>query len=279
MEETYLYKEKLRNFPPINFISISESYNRREVLYKQFEDYEVGNITPHIFERYNPDKHIVHSIDWWAKDKEGYLGCTTSHLKAIKRWYENTNEQYAFFCEDDISFDSVKYWNFTWKEFFDALPSDWSCVQLVLFRNEMFKFFQPDVHFRHRCWCDWSSTGYIITRNHAKNLLDHYYDGETFWFEYMGTDKNIRDEWAKYPTTETIMFSIFDSPVYIFPLFVENPNLQTTVWDLNQPESVPSFHWPCYNQIINWWESKGCNTTLNEIFDVVNTLHRFNNPI
>lgn len=255
---------KLKNFPPINFVSIKESKNRREVLYDQFEKYELRNITPNIFEKYGKITHKIHSSDWWAKDKLGYLGTTTSHLKAIKNWYENTDELYAFFCEDDISFDTVQYWNFTWQEFFNRLPSDWGCIQFVLFRNDMFLFFQPEVHFRHRCWCDGSTTGYLITRKHAKNLLDHYYNGEEFFFVYKGTDRDIREEWATYPSPETIIYSIFNSSVYSFPLFVENPNFDTTVWDLDG--EVPTFHHPCYNSIMNWWKDRGTNMSLDDFF-------------
>lgn len=258
-------KEKLQNFPSVHFISIQESENRRSVLYDQFEKYGITKIIPHVFEKYNPNNYEIETTEWWAKDKEGYLGCTTSHLSAIKEWYDTTDESYAFFCEDDISFDSVDYWNFTWEEFVNRLPTNWGSIQLVLFRNEMFKFFQPEVHVRNRCWCDGSTTGYLITREHAKNLLDHYYvDGKKFILKYQGVDIGIRDEWATYPTPEALMFSIFDRGVYAFPLFVENPNFDTTVWDLS--EEVPQFHWPCYTAIMDWWRERGMNMNIDDFF-------------
>lgn len=264
------YNYRLRNFPPVNFISIEESEDRRKVLYEQFKKNGIKNITPHIFEKYNPDKHIIKTTDWWGRDKEGYLGATTSHIKAIKTWYETTDEPYAFFCEDDLSLETVQYWNFTWEQFFNSLPYDWTCVQMVVTGSDVFKFFQPEVHFRNRCWCDSAATAYLITREHAKSLLDNYYlDGETFFIEYKGIDKDGRDEWATYPTTETIVYSNFGKPIYTFPLFVENPRFDTTVWDLNG--EVPQFHWPCYDAIMDWWKTRGKDMTLNGFFARIKT--------
>ena len=32
--------------------------------------------------------------------------------------------------EDDCSLDLVKYWNFTWRDFFSRIPYDWDVVQM-----------------------------------------------------------------------------------------------------------------------------------------------------
>ena len=54
-----------------------------------------------------------------------------SHLKAIKHFYEETDDEYCMIVEDDVSFDIARYWNFTWKEFFGLVPYDWDCLQLT----------------------------------------------------------------------------------------------------------------------------------------------------
>ena len=62
----------------------------------------------------------------------GEVGCVTSHLKAIKQWYETTDTPYAIFAEDDVSFDTAFFWKFTWNEFLEKLPYDWDVVQLAI---------------------------------------------------------------------------------------------------------------------------------------------------
>ena len=54
-----------------------------------------------------------------------------SHLKAIKHFYEETNDEYCIIVEDDVNLDIAKYWNFTWTDVFSLLPYDWDCIQLT----------------------------------------------------------------------------------------------------------------------------------------------------
>lgn len=132
-------------------------------------------------------------------------GPVTSHLKAIKQWYNNTDEEVAFFCEDDLSMELVQYWNFTWDDFYKSLPDDWEIVQLAWLR--LFDFDKFGMGLRNRCWCDWSGCAYIIKREFAKKLIDTYYNDEIFTLDLKGSDVYLRDVWAKIPVIESIIFS------------------------------------------------------------------------
>lgn len=257
--------DKLINFPPVNFISIEESEDRRKSLYQQFDKYGIKNITPHIYKKYNDNDHKI--IEGPLVNYTG-KGVVTSHLKAIKEWYENTNEPYAFFCEDDLSLDTVKYWNFTWDEFFNSLPKDWKIIQLCLIREDMFVFFNPEVKLRNRCWCDWSSCAYLISREHAKYLVENYYPDDYIHLEYKGTDKKIRERerdsfWFLLPQSENIVYSYFGDGIstnnYSFPLFVES--IFKPTWRDNDTQ----INKKCRNEILTWWELKGKYKTLDDL--------------
>jgi len=101
--------QKLVNFPKIHYISVTDEVDRRSLLERKFETYGISKerLIPHIFDRYDDSKHNIKCEynDW--KLSIGSRGPVTSHLKAIRDWYENTNEPYAFFCEDDLSLESV----------------------------------------------------------------------------------------------------------------------------------------------------------------------------
>lgn len=262
-------REKLKNFPSINFVSITESEERRNVLQKNCKKLGIAKVVPHIFEKYVEGDHEVDLGESGSPFTyaPSYIGAMTSHLKAIKEWYENTDEEYTFFCEDDLSFDTVKYWNFTWKEFYNKLPKDWECIQLALSRDDMFMFFNTSVtmkvHFRSRCWCDWSCVGYLIKRSHAKNLLDHYYKDGVFSLEYKGIDREIRlySGAEIRPIIETMIYTVFkNDSIFTFPLFVENRQFDSTVWT-NERDFDTS-----RKLIMDCWESKGKEAHIDEIF-------------
>jgi GR25 family glycosyltransferase involved in LPS biosynthesis len=260
--------EKLKNFPPVHFISIEESEDRRELLNKKFSEYGITNITPHIFKRYEDSEHTFVSnrpeiINLEEESSWRWGGPLTSHLKAIKEWYFNTDESYAFFCEDDLSLETVEYWNFTWEEFFNTLPSNWSCVQLSWVRENIFGFSDSQISLRSRCWCDWSACAYLITRSHAKKLIANYYMNGEFFIDYVGRDVNLRDKWALFPTAETIVFTLFDSEdsnVYGYPLFVEDvTNCQSSFG------GIGIFNSSSYNTVMEWWKTIGKNLTIRQI--------------
>jgi FkbM family methyltransferase len=244
--------DKLKNFPSVNFISIEESKERRDILYKMFEKYKISNVTPHIYKRYRDGEHKIIEGDIINPDGKGVL---ISHLQTIKKWYETTNEEYTIICEDDFTFDSVKYWNFSWEEFFNQLPKDWNIVQLSLVRENMFIFFNPKVKLRNRCYCDWSACAYLISRKHAKNLIENYYPADSIIIEYKGTDKELRlkdNVSFIFPNIETIIYSNFKGGIYAFPLFVENVSLIST-WT----GSVNTYNIKSNEEIINWWKTIG----------------------
>ena len=47
----------------------------------------------------------------------GEVGCTTSHLKAMKMFLE-TDAPCALMMEDDCDISTVFHWGFTWKDFY-----------------------------------------------------------------------------------------------------------------------------------------------------------------
>jgi len=265
---TWEKRKKIENFPPLNFISVTDSIDRRDLLYKNCEDYGITNIRPHIFERYDDSKHkfIGQSYKNYSVNELGRAP-VTSHLKAIKEWFFDTDEDYAFFCEDDISFDTIQYWNFTWNDFFENLPKDWECIQLCWVReNNMFMFSHDGLKIRNRCWCDWSGCAYLIKRSHAKKLISNYYINGEFNLDYVGDDLEVRshpeNSWSLTPCIETIIFSNF-SKIYGFPLFVENVyQFQSTLHfvDQTRPHNFYS-----YDTIMDWWKTVGKDTPISEI--------------
>ena len=161
---------KLKGMPHIYWINLDADEDRREYMENQFEYWEIENHTR------------IEGIDAREDDPAVYLkgiipndvttnelGCCLSHLKAIKHFYENTDDEYCLILEDDANLDLAHYWNFTWSEFFSLLPYDWDCVQLTTICT-------GDIHIKlHLKFInDFSAAIYLISRHHAAKLIKHH---------------------------------------------------------------------------------------------------------
>ena len=204
---------KLENFPSVNYITLEESVERQDNIESQFAKY---NIVPKslVSKRYSESDDIVkgnfvHSMD------PGTIGCAVSHLKTIKKWYQETDEDYAFFCEDDLSLETVEHWNFTWEEFVESIPDDADCVQLLRLRENGS---YSDFRIRKREWNDWSVTAYIITREYAKKIIDEHCIGNEYHLDLKGQ--------SCMPLVEYIIFN--HGITYSVPLFVEDSRFKST---------------------------------------------------
>ena len=255
---------KLKNLPPVHYINVEYCTERRKKLHQKFSQFGIENITGHIFKKYDDSQHEIIS-DYIDRLSIGSRGPVTSHLRAIKDWYDNTQEEIAFFCEDDLSMDLVQYWNFTWDDFYNNLPDDWEIVQLAWLREGEFDRFK--IGFRNRCWCDWSGCAYIIKREFAKKLIDTYYHDGKFHLDVQGADVHLREDWAKVPVIETIIFSPLGK-VYGAPLFTEDLSFMPSYLDSNTEEGkkqpIHEAHYESYHNNLNWWRNVGSTQTLRE---------------
>jgi GR25 family glycosyltransferase involved in LPS biosynthesis len=238
---------KLENFPSVYYVSLEECKDRRENIERQFSEYDITP-TAIISKRFaeSDDEITGKFLD---QMNGGTTGCVVSHLKAIRKWYEETDEEYAFFCEDDLSLETVKYWDFTWEEFIETIPEGSCCVQLLVIRKDYETF-----DLRKRYWDDWAGTAYIITRDYAKVLVDNYCLGEKkFHLELPGTGNVLT------PLLENVLFETLEDVCYTVPLFVEDTFLNTTFSPEEDKEVVDNQkrgHYEARKNVLNYWKNK-----------------------
>ena len=183
------------------------------------------------------------------------------------------------FFEDDVSFDAVKYWDFTWEEFFNKLPDHWECVQLCLLsddRSRIIEILNRNSVFK-RDWDYWSVCAYLMKRSHAKKLIDTYFPEGIFYLDYKGWDRELRSKYNNsrfnLPTAETIIYTLFrdtkeNQTILSFPLFLENIEFNTT-WNPGDGRIGDPYHIPrifSRNLTDDWWKSTGSNLTIDEIY-------------
>lgn len=256
---------KLQNFPKVYCISLEESKDRHKHLLSQFKKYGVKNFHISKFKRFDESGDIVTGT-YTNSLTNSNKGASSSHLKSIKKWLNESDEseRYAIFFEDDISLETVDYWNFTWEEFVSHLPKDWDAVQLMWVRPHMVK-----VEFRERYPDDWSATAFMVTREYGRKLLDTYMISDT---EFNYEIRNLQ------PIVENVIYSL-DSigKIYTCPLFVEATELGTTFSNSSDSDldSIVDGQTKNHNHsresILNWWKNIGSRVSLDQIM-YINTL-------
>jgi FkbM family methyltransferase len=247
---------KLHNFPPVYYISLEESQDRQKNLEKQFQEHGITKYTSMIFKRFAECNDVIRGPYVYTLNSSN-KGASTSHLKSIQKWLNETDEPYAVFFEDDVSFETVKYWSFDWEDFMNELPNDWEAVQLMWVRPHMVK-----IEFREKYPDDWSATAFMLTRSYGQRLLNRF----------MISDNEFNYDMGEFqPIVENVMFS--SGKVYTIPLFVEETELPTTF--MNAPEFDSGLisngqgesHHDSQSTVLNWWKNIGHKTSLKKIMN------------
>jgi hypothetical protein len=264
---------KLDNFPSTYYTSLRECEDRRVSIESQFNEYGVTNLTAFVVDRFSECKEqykysgkYLHSLD------DGGIGAVISHLSNIKDWYTNTTEEYAFFCEDDISLETVQYWSFTWSEFINSLPLDWDCVQLLRINNWNSGHEEDhELKLRVRNWNDWGAT-YLIKRSYAKKIVESYCPNDEFTLDIRGADIQ--------PIIENILYFGMGK-VYTLPLFVENVSFKTTfqreyvlngITAYDVLNGLKNDHLISYTYQSNLWKECGLTTPIKDIIPQTHNL-------
>ena len=142
---------KLKNIGPIYCINLDDQPERWEYMENQFKYWEIENYTRvSAYDGREDDLSDILKGRYPDMVTSGEIGCTTSHLKAIKQFYES-GEPYAIMMEDDCDLDLVSI-----------------CT--------------GDIHIKvHKRFVnDFSTACYLITRHHAEKLIRLHCRGDKY---------------------------------------------------------------------------------------------------
>ena len=227
---------KLKNFGPLYYINLDGQPERDVAMQSMCNYWELNPTRVSAFDgRHGDLNHILegsHDIGITS----GEVGCVTSHLKAIKQWYETTDTPYAIFAEDDVSFDTARFWKFNWDEFMEKVPYDWDVIQLAIIN--------PGVVYAsmHARWVnDFSTACYMITRHHAKKLIDHHCVGDKFRL-----DQGVKPR----PVADDLIYNC--GRTYAIPLFHYKIELGSSI----HPEHIEVFHKGSHKGILDHWREQ-----------------------
>jgi hypothetical protein len=210
--------KNLENFPSINYISLYESVDRQHRFQKQLKKLGITKSNLYLTDRLSTFRDSLIIEGDFIEDLGNHImGVTISHLNMLRNWYTSCNEPYAIFCEDDASFASVDYWNFTWNDFICNLPQDWECIQLMRMATD-----PNDPKENQYCnltltFGRWWGSHSLMKRSYVKKILDKFVKGHNHYhFEIHTDQENV----SYYPIAENVLF-LSVGAVWNFPLLVE----------------------------------------------------------
>ena len=239
---------KLKDIGPIYCINLDGQPERWKYMEDQFKYWEIENYTRvSAYDGREDDLGDILKGRYPDMMTSGEVGCTTSHLKALRHFVEETDEPYAILMEDDCSLDLVRFWNFTWKDFYGRIPYDWDVVQIAVICT-------GDIHIKiHKRFVNEFSTAcYLITRHHAEKLLRLHTRGNKYKL-----DNGVRPR----PVADDLIYN--SGNTYSIPLLLYRTELGSSI----HPEHVDAFHKGNYNAQFNFWSNKGAQMTIEELMD------------
>lgn len=198
-------KETFKNFGPVYVINLKDRVERKEYIKSHFENYGITNYK--FFEAYDG-----RPLDGQFKVSGANIGCTMSHLLAIKDWYKNSFENYLIICEDDISLDNSKYWNWTWQDIINNINFNFN-FDIIHLSTCTFHIHIPEqlsVEKRNSDDTGLLTTCYVISRDGAKELLAKTIGIDGDKSLDFNDEKNIADHGVIFGNVNNY---------FIFPLF------------------------------------------------------------
>ena len=250
---------KLKSIPPIYCINLDGQTERWQYMEDQFKYWEIEDYTRiSAYDGREDDLSNIIRGRYPDMMSSSEIGCTTSHLKAIKHWYETSDTPYAIMMEDDCNLDTVKYWNFTWKDFISKAPYAWDVIQIAIIST-------GDIHvsIHTRFVNDFSTACYVITRHHAEKLLKLHVRGDKYKL-----DNGVKPR----PVADDLVYN--SGLTFAIPLLLYKIEMGSSI----HPDHIDTFHRNCYNGILNFWETRGHEISIDTLMNFDPYLGRISNP-
>ena len=239
---------KLKGLPPVYVINLDGQPERWDVMEESLKYWEVENYTRiSAYDGREDDLGDIIKGRYPDQMSSGEVGCTTSHLKAIKEFLK-TDAPCALILEDDCDISTTSYWPFIWKDFYSKIPYDYDVIQLAVI-NPMSVYLQLHRRFVN----DFSTAAYMITRHHAQKLVNLHCRGDKYKLDNGSKPRAVADDLI-YNSGNT----------FAIPLFLYRIELGSSI----HKEHVDVFHKTSYDALWNFWKTQASSVQdWNAMFD------------
>ena len=206
---------------PVLYINLDRSLNRKKIMEKQLSIYSKH------FERISAidGKKIKNKmkdeidglkfINYFEHLTVYEIGCTLSHLKAIKKGYDLGYEIFIV-MEDDCCCSLSMFWNAKLSDIVKLAPNDWKVLQVCIISNHCK---ETEAKFKKHnankpCW---SNAAVIYNREGARNILNKVLDQDIFFIRKFDKNNKLISEVG---AADYYIYNLANSYYYTLPLFI-----------------------------------------------------------
>lgn len=178
--EFAMISSALEGLPHIYYINLDDRKDKNQYMVQLLTGY---NLPYTRISATDGKKSVKPFLDGNIPDKlkQTEIACCISHLRAIREWLTTSDTEVAMFCEDDLSLDTVLYWNSTWKQFMKRVPFYWDILQCCITYHPNHP---PVMNIHMHQTTDFSCVCYVLHRKYAMKLMDLYWRNETWKLDY-----------------------------------------------------------------------------------------------
>lgn len=253
---------------PVLYINLDSNPDRRKFVEDQFSQCGIQyERIPAVYgkdynlqgDHLNETTSFLNSYELSASE----LGCTLSHLKAIKYAYDSGRNAVVI-MEDDVCLALMPLWTKSIPEIVQTLPTDWRILQLYHHCD------YPDVpeirSFNEKnCY---GTVAYLINRNGMKAILDNCFHDNTFYIrDYVSGNA---DDFIYY----TCASGIYICSIPLFYTYNGNEQMESQIHPTHTPEHISTAeriidsYLKRYKQyaIFMWTGSDQCFTEIAQLF-------------
>lgn len=251
---------KLVGLPKVYWLTLSRSTKRQDYMNCMFDRHGIKEHKVVFgFDASKENFHISDIVDgnYLPQMKNAEIAISMSHIKMIRQWYDNEDDEYGFFAEDDLNLDVIDKWNFSWNDFIQRLDFHWNVIQLVLVREEPITKFGLEIRTNK----NWSACAYIVKRDYARRLIEDYYRDGRYVLKLKGDPNAI-------PYAENIVYFLGEPYTYTIPLFLENVEYESNFFE--GQNLVKTDNMRSNNEVSEWWDKYGYGLSIDRI------MNRFN---
>ena len=232
---------KLKGLPHIYYLNLDEEPERMMYMEAQLKYWEIENYTRISAYDGRNGRDLGHILKGTYPDgmSSGEVGCTTSHLKAMKHFLETSDAPCALMMEDDCDIGTVQHWPFSWKDFHRKVPYDYDVIQLAVINPA-----QIHLQLHKRFVNDFSTACYLITRRYAQKLMDLHVRGEKYKLDNGVKPRAVADDLI-YNSGNT----------FAIPLFLYKIEMGSSI----HKEHIDVFHKSSHDGLWDFWRRESIN--------------------